>query len=211
MAMLVDETPWRGEPPRWIGGVDVTYDPHSTACVAGLAVYDAVDGAFVYEACVAGQEETPYVPSFLGFRETKWYVRLLDDMRAATGRVPDVVLVDGNGRLHARRCGSACQLGVVAGVPTVGVAKTYDTGVPGLPSSVADLKKCLVRPGHTVLGDRVAVAIVREHCVNPIFVSVGHGLSLEDAVAVVDRVSQYRNPEPLRRADAMTRTALLRG
>merc|ERR1719313_1815268 len=36
---------------------------------------------------------------------------------------PQAVLVDGNGVFHPRRCGSATHLGIVTGLPTIGVAK----------------------------------------------------------------------------------------
>ena len=41
----------------------------------------------------------------------------------AAGHDPDLVLVDGFGACHPRRCGSACQFGVLAGARTIGVAK----------------------------------------------------------------------------------------
>lgn len=38
---------------------------------------------------------------------------------------PDVTFVDGNGRLHPRGAGLACHLGVVTGLRTVGLGKTF--------------------------------------------------------------------------------------
>lgn len=38
---------------------------------------------------------------------------------------PDVLFVDGNGRLHPRGAGLACHLGVVTGLRTVGLGKTF--------------------------------------------------------------------------------------
>lgn len=38
---------------------------------------------------------------------------------------PDIVFVDGNGRLHPRGAGLACHLGVVTGLRTIGVGKTF--------------------------------------------------------------------------------------
>ena len=37
---------------------------------------------------------------------------------------PNVILVDGNGIMHARRAGVACFVGVRTGIPTIGVAKS---------------------------------------------------------------------------------------
>ncbi|PRW20634.1 endonuclease V family [Chlorella sorokiniana] len=64
----------------------------------------------------------PYEPGFLGFREVPTFLELL--RRAANKGVhPQLLLVDGFGVLHPRRCGSASHLGVLSGLPTVGVAK----------------------------------------------------------------------------------------
>ncbi|KAG9007984.1 hypothetical protein FRB94_008309 [Tulasnella sp. JGI-2019a] len=73
----------------------------------------------------------PYIPSFLAYRELPAYLSLLTSLRAKlqeedkSGDFPQVLLVDGNGRLHAREAGSACAVGWEAGIPTFGVAKNY--------------------------------------------------------------------------------------
>ncbi len=43
---------------------------------------------------------------------------------------------------------------------------------------------------------------------NPIFVSVGHRISLASALALVARCSLYRIPEPIRQADLRSRAFL---
>jgi len=48
---------------------------------------------------------------------------------------PGVLMVDGNGLLHPRCCGTACHVGVATGLPTLGVAKNLhlieDLGLEG--------------------------------------------------------------------------------
>ncbi|CAE6407893.1 unnamed protein product [Rhizoctonia solani] len=73
----------------------------------------------------------PYIPSFLSYRETPAYLELISKLRENLQKAgkehefPQVILVDGNGQLHEREAGVATAVGVQAGVPTVGVAKTY--------------------------------------------------------------------------------------
>lgn len=50
-------------------------------------------------------------------REVPAYQELLR-RAAAAGCAPQLLLVDGFGALHPRRCGSACHLGVLSGLPT---------------------------------------------------------------------------------------------
>ncbi|GAA5885557.1 hypothetical protein JCM6882_007468 [Rhodosporidiobolus microsporus] len=77
---------------------------------------------------------TPYVHSFLSFREADHYVSLIDELRATEGAtMPQVLLVDGNGRWHPRQAGSAVAVGVKAGIPTVGIAKEYHPISPSSP------------------------------------------------------------------------------
>lgn len=70
--------------------------------------------------------ETPYLPSFLSIRESEPLVKLIRAYRdSGCSPFPDVFLVDGNGRFHVRQAGLAVHIGVMADVPTIGVAKEY--------------------------------------------------------------------------------------
>ena len=66
----------------------------------------------------------PYVPGLLSFRDAPATLELLDRLLER----PDLLLVDGQGLAHPRRFGLACHLGVLADVPTIGVAKTRLVG-----------------------------------------------------------------------------------
>lgn len=68
----------------------------------------------------------PYIPSFLAMRECRPLVDLIEAYKAShPHQVPQVILVDGNGRLHERQAGLAVAVGILANVPTVGIAKEY--------------------------------------------------------------------------------------
>jgi len=109
---------------------------------------------------------------------------------------PDLVLCDGQGYAHPRRFGIACHLGVVAGIPAIGVGKTRLLGkhkpVPnrrGRWQSLLDDGECI----GAVLRTRVDV--------KPVYVSVGHRISLPTAVEYVMRCTpRYRLPETTRQA-----------
>ncbi|BGO99437.1 hypothetical protein NBRC10513v2_003534 [Rhodotorula toruloides] len=81
---------------------------------------------------------TPYIHSFLSFRESDIYISLLDELRATGGPEVQVLFVDGNGRWHPREAGSAVAVGVKSGLPTVGIAKEYHPLHPSSSSSSAD-------------------------------------------------------------------------
>lgn len=99
--------------------------PPSTppSAVASLVVFSFPDAHLVYQDHLTIQSiPQPYIPGFLAFREVPHYQSLLE-RALATQFYPSVVLVDGCGLLHPRQCGSACHLGVHAGIRAVGVAK----------------------------------------------------------------------------------------
>ncbi|GAB4813929.1 hypothetical protein N2152v2_000975 [Parachlorella kessleri] len=122
---------------RLVGGLDISCATQPTegssgdTAVAALVVLSFPALSTVYEDFLQLQLEVPYLPGFLGFRECPAYMQLLERAREA-GVVPQVLLVDGFGVLHPRRLGSASQLGVLAGVATIGVAKNL-LAVDGLP------------------------------------------------------------------------------
>lgn len=73
----------------------------------------------------------PYIPSFLSYRETPAYLELISSLRSELQKAgkehqfPQVLLVDGNGRLHVRQAGVATAVGVHADIPTVGILPAF--------------------------------------------------------------------------------------
>lgn len=135
----------------------------------------------------------PYVPGYLSFREAPALV-------AAWGALavkPDLLLVDGQGRAHPRRCGIATQLGVLLDVPAIGVAKSILCGTveAELPDVAGATARLVDR------GELVGMAVRTRAGTRPIYVAIGHRVSLETAVAWVMRLSQGRRlPLPIRLA-----------
>eukprot|EP00741_Cyanophora_paradoxa_P004309 tig00000792_g4183.t1 len=198
-----------------VAAFDISFpEQEGDSCCAALVVCEAAGMNVLYEAMKSVELEVPYIPSFLGFRELPAYRALWDEMLEQRPEVrPDVVLIDANGLLHPRRCGSACQVGLALGIPTVGCAKTF-FHVDGV---TADrFKGVALEPGVPlpIVGDsgRTWGAALRTTAgsKNPIFVSVGHGLSLASAVELVRRCCRHRVPEPIRQADLRSRELLRR-
>jgi deoxyribonuclease V len=187
---------------RLAAGLDVAYAKDSDQLAAAVVVLDAVTLALVEHQAVTGIARFPYIPGLLAFREIPALADALGRLRA----VPDVLVCDGYGIAHPRRFGLASHLGVLAGVPSIGVAKTpfvgeYDEPARGR-GAWADL---------TDGGDVVGRVLRTQPGVKPVFVSVGHAVSLGDACDLVLRLSpRYRLPETTRAADHLARATLAR-
>ncbi|KAJ1735626.1 hypothetical protein LPJ72_001779 [Coemansia sp. Benny D160-2] len=211
-----------------VGGVDISYPKDLAHEAGGTAVVTLVVLSFpalevLYEVTESVPIDTPYVAGFLAFREIAAYRQAFARLLSARPQLaPQIVLVDGNGTLHPQRFGSACHLGVALDIATVGVAKNYlhiddlagidARGLKRLFAAPSDDGRCsrdvkLVGTSGVCYG--MAVAPAGSDAVNPVFVSVGHRVSLQTAVAVVRACSIHRIPEPIRIADQRSR-ALLR-
>ncbi|XP_054171785.1 endonuclease V isoform X8 [Homo sapiens] len=117
----------------------------------------------------------------------------------------EVLLVDGNGVLHHRGFGVACHLGVLTDLPCVGVAKKL-LQVDGLENNALHKEKIrlLQTRGDSfpLLGDSGTVLgmALRSHdrSTRPLYISVGHRMSLEAAVRLTCCCCRFRIPEPVR-------------
>ncbi|MFF7393540.1 endonuclease V [Streptomyces scabiei] len=197
---VLDET---GPPPGTgrVTGVDVAYDDERNVVAAAAVVLDAATLDVVAEATAIGQVSFPYVPGLLAFREIPTVLAALDALPCD----PGLVVCDGYGLAHPRRFGLAAHLGVLTGLPTIGVAKnpftfTYDD--PGAARGSAS----------PLLADteEVGRALRTRDGVKPVFVSVGHRVDLDNACAhTLALTPSYRLPETTRRADSLCRRALL--
>ena len=193
-ARVVREDAFGGEV-RLLGGVDVSnnrFDPEERVFAAVVAL-SVPDLRVVEAAGAVARAGMPYVPGLLGFREIPALLAAWDKLRAK----PDLVLVDGHGVAHPRRLGIAAHLGVVLDVPAVGVAKSVLVGEADapLPDEAGAETPLLWR------GERIGTALRTRRRANPLYVSIGHRVSLETAVAWVRRATGgYRLPEPTRQA-----------
>ena len=220
-----DEHNWRvnlkkgeeGEKLRYIGGVDISFDKYDkNVGISGLVVCDAQkDFEIVYDDYKFVKIEEPYIPSFLAFREVKPYVELINNLRQKnTNYMPQVILVDGNGIMHTRGFGIASHLGVLVDIPTIGCAKTVfalkDEGITD--HNVKDkyyekLKKfgdSFPLEGKSGVTWGYALRST-EYYDDPMIVSIGHKVSNETALEVAKMCCYYKEPEPIRLADLITR------
>ncbi|MGW8974278.1 endonuclease V [Streptomyces platensis] len=181
-------------------GVDVAYDDERDVVAAAAVALDARTRAVVDRATAVGQVSFPYVPGLLAFREIPTVLEALGRL----ARTPGLVVCDGYGLAHPRRFGLASHLGVLTGLPTIGVAKnpfTFRYAPPGpergATSSLLDGTEEVGRALRTQTG------------VKPVFVSVGHRTGLDRACAhTLHLAAEYRLPETTRAADALCRRAL---
>ncbi len=178
---------------RRIGGADVSntrFDP-AKRVHAALVTRDATTDEPVASATESRVADFPYVPGYLGFRE-------VPALAAAWTRLPtkpDLILVDGQGMAHPRGFGLACHLGLVLGVPTIGVAKSLLVGEGEPGPEPGDSTPLLWR------GVRIGTALRTRRGANPVYVSIGYRVSLDTAVAIVLAATHGRRlPAPIRAA-----------
>ncbi len=180
---------------RRVAGVDVGFEEGGTITRAAVVVLRLPGLAQVEHAVARQPTRFPYVPGLLSFREVPAVVEALNCLSA----VPDLLLCDGQGYAHPRRFGFACHLGLWMDLPSIGVAKTRLIGEHGdVPEGRGEW--CPLTHEAETIG---AVLRTRQG-VKPIYVSVGHRVSLESSVDVVMRCTpRYRLPETTRQADRL--------
>jgi len=177
-----------------IGGVDVAYRGDEAYAVA--VRWDANAHRVLEFAEARLRVDFPYIAGYLAYREFPAIRAAMSELREP----PDVLLVDGHGRLHPARFGFACFAGLRLNLPTVGVAKRALHGEPRLHISCTTGAVPL-----TIAGELSGYAWTPPQATRPIYVSVGHRISLESALRLVQRSTIGRLPEPLRLADREAR------
>jgi deoxyribonuclease V len=168
---------------RLVAGVDVAYFDEQS--VGAVVVLDYENMKIVESQTATCRARFPYVPTLFSFREIPVAVACIKKLRVQ----PDVFLADGHGIAHPYGCGFASHLGLAIGKPTVGVAKRRLIGEP----TEIDGKVFLVHEGRVV-----GAVVTTKEGAKPVYVSVGHLISLGTAVRIVEHcVRGSRVPEPL--------------
>jgi deoxyribonuclease V len=173
---------------KFVAGVDVGLVEDCVRAAVAVLSFPALE--LVDQAIAVEPVSFPYVPGLLSFREIPPVVKALDQL----GLHPDLLLCDGQGIAHPRRCGFASHLGLVTGIRTIGVAKSRLVGNHG---EVPVHKGEWVSLVHK---DEVIGVVLRTRAgVAPVYVSIGHRIGLDRAIAfVLACTTRYRLPETTR-------------
>ena len=182
-------------PLKTVAGIDLGYDAKTDTCRAVVVVLSFPELELIESAEAILPIQFPYVPGLLSFRETPVAVKALEKLHLA----PDLILCDGQGLAHPRRFGIACHIGLLTEIPSIGVAKSLLVGkfenLGETRGSAADLIH---------KNEKIGVALRTKDKVQPVYVSIGHKISLETATNfVLQCAPKYRLPETTRLADQM--------
>ena len=186
-------------PPQLVAAADVHFMRGSKLACSAICVF-AIDSLDLVDSAVARLEvDVPYQPGYLSFRE----LGPIEAAFSGLARPPDVLLLDGHGLAHPREFGLACHAGVSLDLPTIGCAKSVLCGTswPLADEHLAQSDLCI--------GPKVAGRVLRSRIgVKPLYVSVGHRITLPEATAIVAGcLDGFRIPKPQRLAHRMARAA----
>lgn len=183
-----------------VAGVDVAYAKESDQLVAAVVVLDAETLDVIETATATDKEQFSYIPGLFSFRELPPLIKAIAQLKTK----PDLIVCDGQGYAHPRRFGLACHLGVIFDIPTIGCGKSRLLGEYQEP----DTERGAIAP--LIDNDEVIGSALRTQTnINPVYVSVGHRVSLATASEWVLKLARnYRLPETTRQADQAVNSIL---
>lgn len=182
--------------PRLAAGVDVAYAKDGSRAWAAAVVMDRA--LTVRDAAVvAGEPDAPYRTGLLAFREGRLTIEALEALTS----VPDLVFLDGHGVVHERGCGLASHVGVLLGVPTIGVPKTPFHAIEAEPPSGRGSWLPLTKEWGAQ-----GAALRLKHSSKQVYVSPGNLVDLPSAIALSLAWSsgRHRVPDPLSAAHTLS-------
>lgn len=181
--------------PKFIAAVDAAFFQDKVIGVACLYKYPEI--ILLEEASAVTMLSFPYIPGFLSFREGPAIIEALNRLKIK----PDVILFDGQGIAHPLGLGIASHIGVLIDMPTIGCAKSRLIGEHKEPGFKKGDRSSLEYK------NKVVGAVLRTRdSIRPLFVSPGHRIDLKSSIEIVlGCISKYRIPEPLRRADFLSK------
>lgn len=187
---------------KLIAGIDVAYytkdNKEYGVCV--IDVFDYVTFNLVERQISVQKINYPYIPGNLYKRELPIIIGTYEKLNSKV----DVYILDGNGYLHQNHEGIATIFSTKTGEKSIGVAKTF--------YNFANIEYTLENKEFSITpiiidNEIYGCALRSKENTKPVFVSVGGGLDLDEAVNIVKRCinNESRIPIPTRIADIDTR------
>jgi deoxyribonuclease V len=182
-----------------VGGADVSYSA-GNLMVAAVLIFSYPDLKLLDSGMAAGRISFPYIPGLLAFREGPILLKAFETLKMK----PDVMIFEGQGIAHPRGIGMASHLGLWLDVPSIGCTKS--------PLLKTEITVGRSKGEHQPVlrdGSEVGAIVRTKKDVKPLFVSPGHRIELPTSVRIIlETCGTVRMPEPLRRADKVSRMAL---
>ena len=176
-----------------MAGVDTGYSGGMARAVVVSLEYPSLKP--LEHAGSLGRVNFHYIPGLLSFREGPVVLEALTRLTQA----PDLLIFDGHGIAHPRRFGLACHIGLLADIPSIGCAKNKLLGEYDEPGPVRGSFSYL-----TDQGEIIGAVLRTRNNVKPVYVSIGHKVSLKDSIKyVLNCCKGYRLPETTRWADRL--------
>jgi deoxyribonuclease V len=173
--------------------VDVAYHKKPPTGFAAVALFSYPDMAHIKTYTELDIIGYPYIPGLLTYREGDLILATIEKIEEEV----DLYLFDGNGIAHPRRLGIASHIGLLIDKPTIGIGKSQLLGEYKEPGSGRGSTS-----EWSDQGERIGTVLRTQDNTNPIFVSPGHKVGLEEANEIALKCTKdYRIPEPLRMAD----------
>lgn len=190
-----------------IAGIDQGFTDNKA--VSGILAFK--DGELIERQKGIKSLEIAYIPGLLAFREGGAIIEGLTSLRCE----PDILLFDGNGRIHFREAGIATHIGVMFDVPTIGIAKNLLCGTPQQPieKPLPQGTRIPITANDTVTATTdTTIGYVfqskqyqqtENRYINPIYISPGHKVSAKTALEIVEaNCSDWKLPDPINQADS---------
>jgi deoxyribonuclease V len=179
---------------EFIGGADISFNLYDDTVYAGIVILKLKDLKIVAYSLAKSEVHFPYVPGLLSFREIPPLLKAWEMLQLK----PEVLVLDGQGIAHPRRFGIASHFGLLTDISTIGCGKNILYGNYEIPALESGSRSQII---DKKTGETIGYALRTKNKVNPVFISPGHKITLEESVEIIMKcVTKYRIPEPTRQA-----------
>jgi deoxyribonuclease V len=180
------------KPIKTIAGADISFNKNSELLYAGIVMFSYPDMQVIATSTAISHTSFPYISGLLAFREVPALFSAWNNLYTK----PDLLVLDGQGIAHERRMGIATHFGLLTNVPTIGSAKSRLYGRYEEPADTVFAESPIYDKG-----ELIGIALRSKQNCNPIYISPGHHISMQQSVDVIKNcIRGYRIPEPTRQA-----------
>lgn len=173
---------YRVEEVEFVVGVDQTFVGNKVISCAVKFEFPAVRE--VARNFSVDKVDFPYVPTFLMFREGEPAVKAVKSLLSGA----TVIIVDGSGIAHPRKCGLATYVAVKTATPTIGVTKRKLYGEISGDGNIREIR---------ARGEVVGYVFKSCESCREIYISPGSFISPQTSLEIVKKCTRKNLPLPI--------------